>query len=232
MCIFAKQLRIVMHKHDKTLGSLYSVRIGERVIHPVQIERLKQVADGDCSKSVTLNPDEIDAIEQEFTFDAEDTLRIRAALVAESLYRLLVARIAPDKALELSEFLFEALFQPNNAALIQLQTQIIDGVRDVPTLPDEEPAARAPVERQIEEGLEPAINAYEEGVLWLNAAYSAADDMRRRGFAMLAASLLQDASELIAYPPGIAEGTIQQTSWRETIAVALSEAQQLAGIDS
>lgn len=232
MCIFARQLRIVLHQHNRHLGSLYTVRMGDRLIHPKQIERLKRAADGDCSKSVTLNPQEIEAIERTFALTTDDIRRLRAALIAEALYRLVLGRIAPDKALELSELLFGALFKLDDAAMAEWRAVTLDEVRSHPALPEEKPAVPALIEQQIEEGLEPAIGAYEEGILWLNAAHDAIDDMRRRGFALLAASLLNDAKELIDYPLNIVEGTPQQADWREVVAVALNDARLLAEIDT
>src|SRR5690242_10666465 len=105
MCIFARQLSNVLQRYGLSFKDLYGVKVDNinGRIHPQQITRLKQAAAGDCSIGVALNPEEIDAITQEFSLDAEDVHELRSALAAESFYRFALNRIEKTVAMDIAE---------------------------------------------------------------------------------------------------------------------------------
>jgi hypothetical protein len=231
MCIFAKQLRYVLHQHKKDLGSLYTVSVLSDTpgrldvpVHPEQIKRLKKAADGDCRISVALNPYELEAVQQKYAFTPEEIRRLRSALAGEFVFRYLLDRIGDStRAQRAGEYVFHLLFDANESSFSNLRDLALDDIRAAGDLPEED----SDVEQKIQDDLEPAIELYEEALLCLDAARMASNPLIQQGYSAMAISLLSSAEELVAYPSGIVQGTSQQAAWQQLIAEALEEARRI-----
>src|SRR5258706_13650231 len=92
MSIFAQQLRYVLHQHKKDISSLSNVDVGGQHIPPSRIQRMKRAVTGDLKISVTFNEDELRSIAQKFSFTPEEDRRLRAAELAEGMFRYLLGR--------------------------------------------------------------------------------------------------------------------------------------------
>ncbi|MFL5592413.1 MAG: hypothetical protein ACJ8DI_32855 [Ktedonobacteraceae bacterium] len=227
MCIFANQLRYVLHQHKKDLGSLYSVPVPYGApgrpyvsVHPEKIERMKRGAEGDCSKSATINPSELEAVQKKFGFTAEEIRRLRSALAGEFVFRYLLDRTGEsERALRAGEYVFHLLFDADESTFGDLRTLALDDIRAAGDLPEEE----SDFEQKIQEDLEPTIELYGEALLCLDAARMARNPLIQQGYLAMATSLLTNAEELIAYPSAIVQGSPQQVAWQQLIADALEE---------
>lgn len=220
MSIFARQLRYVLLKHGKDLKSLYGVRIEEydyysQPISAEKIKRLKAAAQGDVAYSTTLNRYELEAVQKAFSFTSDEMTRLRAALAAESLWRFLLDRIDSAKALVVGDALFHLLFDADDRIFYVLRGQMVNNIRG-----DElDEAEDVPVEQEaLPADGEMAIEAYENAIVWLEAARVARNDVMRRGYLAMAASLLQSAQELLAK---FTDKTIQLEEWQHSVAQAL-----------
>lgn len=223
MCIFAKQLSVVLAQRGKDLGSLYAIHWADnRKIHPNQILRLKQAADGDCSISVALNPEELDAVIQAFKLGNDEVRRLRAALTAESFYRFFIDRVGGDQMLELAEQLLHVMLSGDAREFGNWKDVIFEDVRPIP---DEAVEPLSDREAQIAHDMEPAIELYEEAQLWLATARSAKSDSRRVAYTQLALTLLGEAQELLRYPTGVVENTRECAEWHDIISAAIGIAQ-------
>ncbi len=231
MCIFARQLHHVLHQRGKDLGSLYNVLVPSSVpgrvtvpVHPMTIKRLKVANDGDCSKSTTLNPSELEAVQQKYALTSEEIRRLRSALAGEFVFRYLLDRTADStRARRAGEYVFHLLFDADESNFTALRTLAQDDIR-VDGDDPEEHIQDAEREQKIQEDLEPAIELYEEALLCLDAARMIRNPLIQQGYVAMATSLLTNAQELIAYPSAIVEGSPQQIIWQQLIATALEEA--------
>ena len=71
-----------------------------------------------------LNRFELEAVQAAFLFTPDEIRRLRAALAAEAILRVLLGRIDFAKALEVSETLFHLLFDANDSEFIALRRRI------------------------------------------------------------------------------------------------------------
>ncbi|HEX8731460.1 MAG TPA: hypothetical protein VF725_05310 [Ktedonobacterales bacterium] len=227
MCIFARQLSAVLAQRGKELGSLYAIHWADnRKIHPNQILRLKQVADGDCSISVALNPDELNAVIQAFKLDNDEVRRLHAALAAESFYRFFIDRaidqVGGDQMLELAEQFFHVMLSGDAREFGDWKEVIFEDIRPIS---DEEAEPLLDREAQIAHDMESAIELYEEAQLWLVTARSSKSASRRIAYTQLALALLGEAQELLRYPTGIVANTPECAEWLDMISTAIATAQ-------
>ena len=239
MCIFARSLRDVLSAHGKRIGSLYTVRVDERPIPAVQIMRLQRAADGDCAISVTLNPEQLDAVRDKFGLDQDEVRQLKTALLAESQFRLLMDRVSPTHALQIADGIFHLLLDADNDTLnaYGLDIDIVRG--DIgtdddfyDTVSEDLPPLPSPLEQQAPETLEPALQAYDEAALWLERARIADHPGRRAAYAGLASSLLTFAVESLNAAPLTGMSTDQRDEWMRLFARARGESARLAGLDS
>lgn len=223
MCIFARQLYAVLDRRGKDIGSLYAIyAMGKRQIHPQQILRLRQAAAGDCSISVALNPDELDAVIDYFKLDADEVRQLRAALTAESFYRFFLDRVDGNQLLTLAEQFFQVLLSGDTGDIGNWMSKTFEGVRGAS---EDMPDALPDREARVAQDLEPVIGLYEEAHLWLTTARSAKSDSRRVAYTQLALTLLREAQDLLRYPSGIVINTPEQSDWQEIISSAIDAIQ-------
>lgn len=202
MCIFARRLSEILDARGKRIGSLHMVivyeRNGQKVgIPPVQIMRLQQAANGDCTMTVTLSPEQLEAVRNKFNLDDEEMRQLKAALLAEFELRLLLDRIPPGPAVRMASNIFQMLLDARTLDAFDVDLDDMRGEVDDELL-DELSSPLAVLEQRFHSDLEPVTQAYDEAVLWLNRAYEAQDPARRRMYAGLTSSLLAHASAFLA----------------------------------
>jgi hypothetical protein len=196
MCIFARQLGNVLQRYRLSFNDLYGVKVDNinGRIHPQQITRLKQAAAGDCSIGVALNPEEIDAITQVFSLDAEDVHELRSALAAESFYRFALNRIEKTVAKNIAEGTLHTLLSGDAKALAAWRDSFLDDFRFdseelLEPLTDQE--------QSIQEDLAPAVDLFDEAQLWLFQASSVENESRCLAYLHAAETLLIGAADLL-----------------------------------
>ena len=225
--IFARQLQYVLKQHGKTFGQLYNILVeydvyDVRRISPGQIRRLGLAASGRYNRSVTLNPAELEAVQKAFSFKPEEIHRLRAALAAESILRFLSDRVEQVKAVLVGEALFQLLFDEDDSAFMALRNRMINNIRG-----DDGEAERESIPEQRDSinqaDLEPAIEAYENALLWLDTARIAQNPILRQGYLAMVDCLLASAQELLNDPPGAVSETSQWEEWRQAVALAMLE---------
>ena len=97
--LFARELEEILASRNLPL-SIIDNRIKD--IHPEKVRRLQQSLLKPKSFPV-LNPEEIDLIAEEFDLSDEERVRLRAAVLATAIERMLMNRIDQDNALLASE---------------------------------------------------------------------------------------------------------------------------------
>lgn len=102
MSIFAEELLSVLRKHGRDLSYLYSI-----AIHPVKIKRLKDSLSKDMS--VMLNTEELANLQKEIQLNEDEMRRLQAAVMAESVRRVQMDRVAPDEANRLAKTTFQLI---------------------------------------------------------------------------------------------------------------------------
>lgn len=244
MNIFAKELATILDSHGKTLSSLYGLRIRDSYdgatfyqIRPHKVTRLLKSLTKDMT--ATLNADELEALQEWVPLDlaGQEMRRLRAALVAEGVRHLLAGRMSTDQASELGSHTLAMLLDEAD------RYDVVDRVRglentafsdryDIPraatsivSYPELTPIDD--VAETIEPALEPAIEAYEQGDLWLEIARRTLDPNTRLGLAGMSMSLLTHARDLLARTSGNAPDTSQRGEWLMIIETALREASVL-----
>lgn len=253
MNIFAKELVSVLGAHRKDLSSLFSLKVTdgygiERRLLPSKVTRLKRSLTEDLT--ATLNPDELDALEDWAQLTASEVERLHAALVAEAVRYLLAGRVAREQALLLGEFTLALLTTQDPVRMQALRQQLLDatrGVRDdwehAPSVvrglsegPEEAQAADAnglgqgqeASDARVEQALEPAYSAFEEGSLWLAVARDTQNRHQRLGYAAQAVALLRRAQTVAEQASGAAQGTAAQSEVLAAIAAALHDAEAIS----
>lgn len=253
MNIFARELVLILGAHDKELSNLFRLPVQRsyvgdpETIPPSKVTRLKRSLSEDIT--ATLNADELDALQDWVPLDedGEEMRRLRAALVAEAVRFLLAGRVSQQQATALGEVTLALLLGTDERQFATLRDQLLDSVRGVRggvhgggsveraalrgVLDDragnEGQVDAAPTDDEVERALDPAMEAYEQGTLWLEVARDTTDRGARRGYVALAESLLTRARELAEKAPNVAQGTPQQTDLLASLAAALTSAGEL-----
>jgi hypothetical protein len=233
MSIFAEQLQYVLKQHRKTFAQLHNIFVEYdgytvRCISEGQIHRLKQAvkqtASGRPGHTVTLNRYELEAVQEAFSFTSEEINRLRAALAAEFILRFLSLRIEWETAVMVGEALFRLLFDEDDSAFMMLRNRMVNNIRGddrEESIPEQWDSINTPAE------LEPAIEAYENALLWLDTARIAQNPILRQGYLAMIDCLLTSAQELLDNPPGAVSATSQREEWRQAIALARLEANKV-----
>jgi hypothetical protein len=237
MCIFARCLSDVLDAKGKRIGSLHNVvvdtrRIPPLRIPPLQIMRLQQAANGDCDLSVTLSPDQLEAVRNKFSLNDEDMRFLKTALLAESTVRILLNRIPTDQAVKIGNGVFRMLLDADPETLDAYDVDI-GGVRgDIDDEMFEEMTPLAVLDQRYHSDLEPVAQAYDEAVLWLNHAYGTGHSNPKRMYAELASSLLVAAGTFLANLSLPAEAAPLIEEWKDFLEQTQREAAQIAHGDA
>jgi hypothetical protein len=187
MNIFAEQLVDVLAKHQHELSNLFTWR---QDIPPSAVVRLKASLTTD--QSATLNTDQIDFLADKYGFDEADHRRLRAALLAEAVRKMLAGRMDTRIAYRLGLVTLDLLLSDDPDDVMQAVDELVTQVRDLPlelrTLPevvrgipsdDEHGGANHPLVVAAQEmkdapvfdmsrllALNNAEEAYHQGLLW------------------------------------------------------------------
>lgn len=238
MNIFARELAKLLADHGKVLGSLYGLHSATHQLFPNKVTRLKRSLEEDIT--ATLSAEELELVARWLGWDlaGAEIRRLRAALVAESVRHLLGGRMNRDQALKLGEMTFQLLLDQEPEEFLTLRDELLAGIRG--GIPSEQTERGAffgvirgggqptePEVAQIEQALEPAVQTYEQGALWLEVARETNDQGIRQGYLAQARTLLALAKDLATNAQTIAIGTTQQREWLTIMEAALSEASRL-----
>lgn len=194
MSIYARTLAETLHDKGKTLGSLYTVRVGERPIPAIQIMRLQRAVTGGHAISVTLNPEQMDAVSAKFQLTPDDLHRLKVAIMAESQFRMLADRIAPDDAYQLADALYQLLLDADEGVLSMYGLNIELVRADEDLQPGDYPQELTPEDQRVVDAMDAALDLYDEAILWIERACSTLNHVRRAAYAALAHSLLDEAT--------------------------------------
>jgi len=230
MNIFARELALILAAHDKELSSLFSLHSPDVAIHPSTVTRLKRSLKEPIT--VLLNADQLSMLKERLALTDEEMRRLRAALLAETVHRVLAGRMAVGTAAELADILFQMLLNTDSTQMQDLRDRLLEetrGMRDrLRGVLDEmtSPPFRAN-EESISALLEPAAETYYQGLLWLELARTAPDYLAQRGYSAHARVLLAAAHDLALHAPSQALNTPQQSEWLILIEAALEDADLL-----
>jgi Fe-S cluster assembly scaffold protein SufB len=104
--IFARELENILTAHGSRIGKLNDIQT--IALHPQAVSRL-QASLAHPTSFVLINPDDLDRIIKEFTLSDAEQLRLRAAVLATAVERVLMDRIDPDTALMAADGVFHIL---------------------------------------------------------------------------------------------------------------------------
>jgi hypothetical protein len=176
--IFARELQDVLSKYGLKLEQLDD-RVG---IHREKVRRLVHSLKTPKSFPV-LNVDEMEQLTTAVHLAEDDIARLRAALLATSIERLLMSRIKPDDALLAVEQLFPLLLQTletesdNTSGLGNLRGGETEGTED----------------SGIDRVLRPVYEALDEGDNVLNLSYDSIPGTNQARYAEIALTYYQNA---------------------------------------
>lgn len=235
MNIFARELNRLLVQEGKDLGSLYALHSPNYQLLPNKVTRLRQSLKKDIT--ATLNVEEIEFVADRLGWkpDGDEIRRLRAALVAESVRRLLGGRTDKDNAQKVGELTLALMLRKEPDPL---RDEVMDGVRGgfpweesessaARGMPDEEENQQDNDAPPVEQALEPAVSAYEQGALWLEVAKETTDRGARLGHLAQARTLLAHAKDLATNAPSIAPDSAIRQEWLTIIDSALAEANTL-----
>ena len=248
MNIFAEQLVDVLHKHDHELSNLFTWKFD---IPPSLVVRLK--ASLTTEQSATLNRDQLDFIADKYDLDEDDLRRLRAALLAETIRKMIASRMAASLAYKLGMVTLDLLLSDDPTTVMQACDLLVTEMRDLPTRPMGGGAVRglAPdgtgdlvervfggAARDVGEGvtldvgillaLDGATEAFQQGQFWLEIARDTADRRARAGYAAHAHLLFTRAAEQGQQCPPLAQGSDEQIRLLHDIQQAQADATNLS----
>lgn len=239
MNIFAHELASILRQHGKELGSLYGLRSATFQLLPNKVTRLKRSLTEDIT--ATLNAEELELLQEWVPLDSEgmDLRRLRAALLAEAVRHLLGGRMDRDMASQLGELTFQLLLGQEPRQFMALRDELLETLRrdDIPAhnkrdalrgLASSGVTDMGPAVGQIERALEAAVEAYEQGALWLEVARETLERGARLGYLAHARTLLTRAQDLATNVPTVALGTAEQQEWLAAIEKALADTTSLS----
>lgn len=245
MNIFAEQLVKVLGDHNHELSNLFSWRL---VISPGTVIRLK--ASLISEKSATLNAEQIEFIGEKYGFTEDDNRRLRAALVAEAVRKLVADRLAINLANQLGNLTLQLLLSDNPEEVMQIGETLLNQIRGDPGIAgivpiqrglgdaaadSEEPLLVAARNMDIDPGLEAvallaldnAEEALHQGLLWLEVAREAGDRHSRLGYIGQARALLARGRELAIQCAQVAQGSAWQHSLLADITTATDTVEEV-----
>jgi len=171
MNIFVRELIRILDVHKKKLSSLYTIHSSDVAIPPEKVRRLRHTLEGPLkNSSFTLNGEEIEMLQERIPLTDEEVHRLRAALLAEGVRRLLTqpGRVSMDIAEELANVAFDMLIATDSGHMQNLRDRLLEQMRGMQetlrgVIEEEDTSAYLPNE-QISTLLEPAVEAYDQGV--------------------------------------------------------------------
>ncbi len=214
MNIFAEQLVDVLGKHHHELSNLFTWKLD---IPPSLVVRLK--ASLTTEQSATLNTEQIDFIAEKYDLAEEDLRRLRAALLAETIRRMVANRMDVRIAYKLGMVTLDLLLSDDPAIVMHDCEVLVSELRDLPTLgkPSETVRGLMPngehdlahhpygvaahaldaegtVDLDLMLALDGATETFYQGQLWLEVARDTSDRRAQAGYVAHAQRLLDRAT--------------------------------------
>ncbi|HEU0028175.1 MAG TPA: hypothetical protein VFQ25_13760 [Ktedonobacterales bacterium] len=208
--IFARELALILNARGYRLGHLND-RAG---IHPQQVSRLQRALRQ--PRFNVLSPGDLDRVISAFGLTREETLRLRAAVLATAIEDMLMDRIDAEDALSASEQIFpillRALREPTMA------TPAIGAIKGGVMNGSDNDAG----------GLEEALRLLDSALLYLHLAQDVAPERAAR-YGSIALTILRTArARLDALTPDEQSRATWQ-AWHDEILRAEQAALQLTG---
>jgi hypothetical protein len=207
MNIFAREVVWAMRAHGFDVGSRYAAAFSLPLI---KVRRLCRSLTEDIT--AILNDAEMQRVDQILHFLPQDWQRIRAALVAESIHRLLVGRADRDTAQCVADLVFNLLTTHQTSEGDDLRQMMVNRVRDAMREIDRAPVLALVTDRRIAVAFEQAEELSDRALLWLARAREAVDMNERTEYLLQAHVLLNTAHSLATFPPAFAVNTEEQRS--------------------
>ncbi len=208
MNIFARELVSILGQHGKELSNLFGLRNRQFQILPSKVTRLKRSLSEDIT--ATLSSDELELLQEWVPLDEAglEMRRLRAALVAETIHRLLAGRMDRTSAQQVGELVLALLLAKTGDEAMQMNETILQNVRG--SLGDLAPSNMADgtirgitgerllpggelgdgTAERIQYVLDPAAETYAQGTLWLEVARNTESRSEQVGYLALASTLL------------------------------------------
>jgi hypothetical protein len=219
MNIFARELALLM-RDQGGLGHLYAAEFD---LPPNKVTRLRRSLTEDIT--ALLNAEQLEHVATVLGLSAPQRERLNAALLAETIHRLLAGRTDRDDAQLVADLVFDLLTTQQTSELDALRQRILsqtrDALRGIDTAPEPVPVTG----ERIAAAFEHAAELTDRALLVL--ALAAHEDDERAGYVAQARALLGQARRLAQYPPTFAMNTDEQRQILAGIADAEREADRL-----
>ncbi len=163
--LFARELEDILADHQYTIGQLDDWGVG---IHREKVRRLKQSLLMPKNFPV-LNTEEMEAISEKLQLSDAEIMRLRAAILATSIERILMDRISPHDALVAAEQML-----PLISKAMQEQINSITGMGAIRR---EDTISSDYDENDL--ALESAVEAIDKGTMALHLSYSVSSHTER-----------------------------------------------------
>lgn len=206
--LFARELALILNGRGYRLGQLDD-RAG---IHPQKVSRLKRALRQ--PRFNVLSPDDLERVTSAFGLTNEETLRLRAAVLATAIEDMLMDRIDAEDALTAAEQIFPVLVRAlRERALSASGIGAIKG-------------GEMDVSERDESQLEEALRLLDSAMLYLHLAGGVTPERAAR-YGDLAQTTLRTALTLLDQSSPGEQSSATWQEWREEILRAEQAARRL-----
>ncbi len=160
--IFARELAAVLELHGARIGQLNDHP--KICLHPMMVSRLLKSL-STPKPLVLLNPEDLDLVIKEYGLTSDQQYRLKVAVLATAVERVLMDRVDPDTALMAANEVFHILEESLKTSSIAFR----GGKNPFLTAPPSTPAAN---------GMEAALELYDQAVQDLYLAQQTPPDLR------------------------------------------------------
>jgi len=198
--LFARELEDVLSAHGLRLGQLDDREI---VLHREKVRRLQQSLKR-SGHFPTLNPDEMDRLFQIVPLTTEEQVRLRAALLATAIERILMDRIDPHAALMGANDAFAIILEAMQSStppeyLVRAKDGAVIGADD----------------QEGDEAFTTALEQIDHGTLALHNALQATSTAARLANAQEALSAFNSALEQLEHTQRPAQSSETWRVWQQ-----------------
>ncbi len=166
--LFARELQTILQEHGADLGKLDN----RAAIHPEKVRRLQHSL-SIPKRFPTLSPADLDDVIQAFQLSRDDTLRLRAAVLATAVQRILMDRVVADEATRAAEYIYGVVLSS-----LRSEAESLSGVRGSASkeyLMSDDNTENA----ELDAALEALLDAIDRGTLALHLSHDAASQDER-----------------------------------------------------
>lgn len=171
--IFARVLEDILEAHGSPLSMLDNYILDDReLVHRAKVSRLQQSLKEPKSFPL-LSPFDIERIQAFFALSEAEMSRLRLAVVATAVERILMDRTTPENAYNAAEALFQALLHPADVEeFAQFSLALLrHGKGD--TGMENQPMMAAELQEEVEPTLSPALDALDRAMSALHLGLDA-----------------------------------------------------------